>query len=81
MHVQQIILFGEAAETILKALRHQDCRIPVSMTDNLENAVRIAADTAEKDSVVLLSPGCSSFDAYTDFEARGNHFRELVESL
>ncbi len=81
MHVKQIILFGEAAGTILEALRHQNCRIPVSVTDNLESAVRIAVDSAEKDSAVLLSPGCSSFDAYSDFEARGNHFRELVETL
>jgi len=30
---------------------------------------------------VLLSPACASFDQYRDFEARGDHFRELVEAL
>jgi UDP-N-acetylmuramoylalanine--D-glutamate ligase len=80
-HVQKIILFGEAAGTIMEALKQEGCRIPVCMTENLESAVRTAADTAEKDSVVLLSPGCSSFDAYLDFEARGEHFREMVETL
>jgi UDP-N-acetylmuramoylalanine--D-glutamate ligase len=31
--------------------------------------------------VVLLSPACASFDAYRDFEQRGEHFRELVAAL
>jgi len=31
--------------------------------------------------VVLLSPGGTSFDAYRDFEERGEHFRQLVEAL
>ena len=30
--------------------------------------------------VVLLAPACASFDAYRDYEERGEHFRELVES-
>jgi UDP-N-acetylmuramoylalanine--D-glutamate ligase len=30
---------------------------------------------------VLLSPACASFDQYGDFEARGEHFRQLVEAL
>jgi UDP-N-acetylmuramoylalanine--D-glutamate ligase len=30
---------------------------------------------------VLLSPACASFDQYRDFEARGEHFRQLVQSL
>jgi UDP-N-acetylmuramoylalanine--D-glutamate ligase len=36
-----------------------------------------AAGTGE---VVLLSPACASFDQYPDFEARGDHFRALVEA-
>ena len=31
--------------------------------------------------LVLLSPACASFDAYTGFEARGDHFAELVRAL
>jgi UDP-N-acetylmuramoylalanine--D-glutamate ligase len=30
---------------------------------------------------VLLSPACASFDQYRDFEARGDHFRQLVQQL
>ena len=49
----------------------------------LEQAVPLAADlakTCEKASV-LLSPACASFDQYSDFEARGDHFRALVAAL
>ena len=49
--------------------------------DGLEEAVRAAAAAAEAGDVVLLAPACASFDAYRDFEARGEHFREIVEAL
>ena len=37
-----------------------------------------ARAVARPGDVVLLSPACTSFDAYDDFEARGRHFKELV---
>ena len=40
-----------------------------------------AAADAQPGEVVLLSPACASFDAYRDFEERGEHFRALVEGL
>ncbi len=48
---------------------------------DLEDAVRRAAAAARPGEVVLLSPACASFDAFTDFEARGDRFREIVEGL
>ena len=47
----------------------------------LEDAVNAAAADAQPGEVVLLSPACASFDAYRDFEERGEHFRALVEEL
>jgi UDP-N-acetylmuramoylalanine--D-glutamate ligase len=49
--------------------------------DDLEDAVRRAAAAARPGEVVLLSPACASFDAFANFEERGERFRALVESL
>jgi UDP-N-acetylmuramoylalanine--D-glutamate ligase len=48
---------------------------------DLEDAVRRAAAAAGPGEVVLLSPACASFDAFENFEARGDRFREIVEAL
>jgi UDP-N-acetylmuramoylalanine--D-glutamate ligase len=45
----------------------------------LEDAVALAAQVARPGDVVLLSPGCASFDAFKDFAERGERFRELVK--
>ena len=44
----------------------------------MEAAVQVALDGAAPGDVVLLSPGCSSFDLYENYQARGDHFRSLV---
>jgi len=48
---------------------------------DLEDAVRRAAAAARSGEVVLLSPACASFDAFENFERRGERFREIVEGL
>jgi UDP-N-acetylmuramoylalanine--D-glutamate ligase len=48
---------------------------------DLPAAVEAAAAAAGPGEVVLLAPACASFDAYADYERRGEHFRELVEGL
>ena len=47
----------------------------------LEDAVRRAAAAARPGEVVLLSPACASFDAFENFERRGERFREIVGAL
>jgi UDP-N-acetylmuramoylalanine--D-glutamate ligase len=49
--------------------------------EDLEDAVRRAAAAAAPGEVVLLSPACASFDAFPDFEARGERFRQIVAAL
>jgi UDP-N-acetylmuramoylalanine--D-glutamate ligase len=48
---------------------------------DLEEAVRRAAVAAAAGEVVLLSPACASFDAFENYERRGDRFREIVEGL
>jgi UDP-N-acetylmuramoylalanine--D-glutamate ligase len=83
---RQVILFGEAAGLIYAALRkyaegHGVSLVPVLRCADLPQAVAAASSVAQQGDVVLLAPGGTSFDAYVDFAARGQHFRELVEQL
>jgi len=48
---------------------------------SMREAVRQAAEAAEPGDVVLLAPGCASFDWYTSFEARGADFKAEVKKL
>jgi UDP-N-acetylmuramoylalanine--D-glutamate ligase len=50
-------------------------------SNDLEGAVRLARSAARSGDVVLLSPACTSFDAYPNFEARGLHFKQLAAAL
>jgi UDP-N-acetylmuramoylalanine--D-glutamate ligase len=89
--VRHLILFGEAAGLIADTM--QATHGAVRGTDNtqpathihhagtLEQAVEVAEQVAQPGDVVLLSPGGTSFDAYPDYVARGEHFRRLVQAL
>jgi UDP-N-acetylmuramoylalanine--D-glutamate ligase len=48
--------------------------------EDLATAVNKAATLAEPGDIILLAPGGTSYDAYTDFEQRGEHFRALVHN-
>ena len=49
--------------------------------DTLEEAVNIGRRLSEKGGNVLLSPACASFDMFSDYEARGRIFKEIVQNL
>lgn len=74
-----VYLIGEAAELMAEEL--QDTGVEIVRAGTLERAVEAAGAAATPGDVVLLSPAAASFDAYEDFEARGDRFRELVEEL
>lgn len=76
-----VVLFGEAAGKLEEAFRSAAPRLQTRRVDGLEEAVRIAAETACSGDAVLLSPACTSYDAYENFERRGEHFRALVRQL
>ncbi len=75
-------LIGEAEGLLAAELRPAEGRgVVIRRCGGLPGAVHAAAADAEAGDVVLLSPACASFDAYRDFEERGEHFRALVGGL
>jgi UDP-N-acetylmuramoylalanine--D-glutamate ligase len=83
---RRLILFGEAAPIIEKAIRVSSFGVRVSRDfihrcQTLDEAVEVAAREARPGDVVLLAPGGTSFDAFRDFAERGERFRELVKAL
>jgi UDP-N-acetylmuramoylalanine--D-glutamate ligase len=74
-----VYLIGEGAPDIAAALA--STAVPLRDAGDMEAALAAARAAARPGEVVLLSPACASFDQYEDFEARGDHFRALVEAL
>src|SRR5205823_1407810 len=74
-----VYLIGEAAGELATAL--EPAGVPLHLAGGLERALALAGAAARSGETVLLSPACASFDQYRDFEARGDHFRALVEAL
>lgn len=73
------ICFGEAGPTIAEGLTRAGL-VPI-VAPRLDDAIRIAGALAQSGDTVLLSPACSSFDEFSDFEHRGRHFAAVVEGL
>jgi UDP-N-acetylmuramoylalanine--D-glutamate ligase len=82
-----VIAFGEHGPQVAEHLRRAQrgtagARLAhVEVVTGLEEAVAAARRAAQPGDVVLLSPGGTSYDAYVDFAARGQHFRDLVRAL
>lgn len=81
-HVRHAFLIGEAALPFSQALQG---KVPFTLAGDLVTAVEEARKQALADGVagatVLLAPACASYDQFTDFEARGDAFRALVNGL
>jgi UDP-N-acetylmuramoylalanine--D-glutamate ligase len=78
--VKHVVLFGDLADMLAERL--ETAVYPaITRRQNLAEAVAAAARIARSGDVVLLSPGGTSFDAFTDFAERGDLFRQLVNEL
>jgi UDP-N-acetylmuramoylalanine--D-glutamate ligase len=75
-HCRAVYLIGEAAGELAQALSGSG--VQIYDAGELERAVAQARAAAAPGDIVLLSPACASYDQYSDFEARGEHFRALV---
>lgn len=73
----RVLSIGESMDKIEKEL-HGD--FPITRCTTLDNAVKTAMQQAKNGDIVLLSPACSSFDQFKDFEQRGTIFKQLVNA-
>jgi UDP-N-acetylmuramoylalanine--D-glutamate ligase len=73
-----IVTLGEAAGRIEAALGGL---VPMARAASMQDAVAAAFGMAPPGGVVLLAPGCSSFDMFSDYIARGRAFRSAVAAL
>lgn len=73
-----LVLLGEAAELLAGDLAGV---APMVRAETLEEAVRTAAALAQPGEAVVLSPACSSYDMFTNFEKRGEAFAAAVARL
>jgi len=80
--VDHVVVFGEAAELIQKAVSSVDgVSIDLHRVNDLKEAVVKAAEIASAGDVILFSPGGTSYDAFKDFAERGEFFTKWVQEL
>jgi UDP-N-acetylmuramoylalanine--D-glutamate ligase len=84
LRARMIILFGEAVPklaAVFMPILEGKSMPELHLVEDLERAVATAAELVQTGDVVLLSPGCTSYDEFSNFEERGDRFREMVRSL
>lgn len=75
---RHVILIGAAADRIASALTGT---VPLCRASSLEEAVAQAGQLARPGDAVVLSPACSSFDMFDNYEHRGRVFSDAVHEL
>lgn len=78
--VKALVLLGQTKDKIAKAARDNGFNNIVKV-DTLEDAVTTSANMAEDGDSVLLSPACASWGMFSDYEERGDLFKEYVNKL
>ena len=76
--VKTLILVGEAKERINRDLGDFS---ETYLIGTFEEAVLIAYQKSRIGDIVLMSPGCSSFDMFDSYEERGEYFKEIVKKF
>ena len=77
-YVKVAVLIGEDCPTIEKAIEGTTTLLHA---ESLQEAVALSQQNTQANDVVLLSPACASFDMFTGYPQRGQHFVEYVNAL
>ncbi len=77
-HIKGILAIGESRDKIDKNFQN---KVPVYKTNSLQEAVNLGYSMARPEDVVLLSPGCASFDMFNNYAHRGQVFKEIIQDL
>ncbi len=77
-NVRAVVAIGEEKDAIFN---HFSVITRCIKAGDMQDAVRIAAEQASSDDVVLFSPACKSFDMFANYEHRGDVFKETVQNL
>jgi UDP-N-acetylmuramoylalanine--D-glutamate ligase len=73
--LRTVVVIGDAADELARVF---DGRTPTLHAASMQEAVERAASAARPGDVVLLSPGCTSFDWYSNYGERGDEFQRIV---
>lgn len=76
--VKELVLFGEARNKIYDLIGNA---VKTSKTTTLKEAIEFAYGHARPGDVVLLSPGCASFDEFSNYKERGRFFKDVVKGF
>ena len=82
--VKKLYLCGDTADKIEKAVTDSNDykgTPEIVRVKDIKEAVKMAYNETQSGDIVTLSPACASFDAFPNFAARGNYFKELVNKL
>ena len=83
--VSVLVLMGPAASKIendvIKSKNYNPDRLSIIHATGMNEAVQAAFSNSKEGDVILLSPACTSFDSYKNFEERGKDFKKIVNNL
>lgn len=80
-HAKAVLCIGMLGDSLAGTMEQKDAECEVRRCGDLSTAMQHARELAEPGDVVLLSPGCASYDQFANFEERGERFADLARSL